>query len=111
MAHIRLQLMEVLVCHDQANPELAKLRDHVGYRERREGLELVGVNEEGAALGLRQLRPAEGGETNRGHEEGTQEVRAVLAKLTYPEIDDQDLSLVHDLSDMKVNRRLDEEPT
>src|SRR3546814_4797548 len=68
-------LIEVLVGHRDPHPVLPELREHAGHRERGELLELVDVQEEGAALFRRRIRPAEAGEPHRRHQEPAEQDR------------------------------------
>src|SRR5690348_7457894 len=96
--------MKMLMGHDKANAKLAKLGHHVRDRECGEILEFVDVDEERPPVGERCIGPAESREADGRDEQSAEKVGAVVTDLSFPEIDDKDLPLVHSLADMEVDR-------
>lgn len=100
--------MEVLIGQREADAEFAQFRDGAGKGERREALKLVNVDEEGAACREREFRPREGSERERGHEQAAEEVCTVFPEFALPEIDQEDLALVHHSPEADIDFRLDQ---
>ena len=95
MDDIRVELLEMLVCEHKPNPVFPELRNHAGDAQGREGLELVHIEEEGETLFFRYIGPAESREPDSRYEQAAEKCRAVVTDLAARQIDDDDLSLVH----------------
>src|ERR1700688_2608764 len=101
MLDFRLELVKMLVRQDQPDAVLSQLGDHVRHAERREILELVDVEKEISAIALGHVCAAEGGKADRGHQEATEQGRAVLANLSASKIDQEHLAAVHHSTEME----------
>src|ERR1051326_5520346 len=102
MAHVLLELVQVLMGDGKADPVLAKFREHICHSEGSEVLELVDVDEEVSPLGRRYIGPAECCQAEGRDEEAAQERRTVLANPPLGQVDQEHLPLCHDLSDVEV---------
>lgn len=101
---LAVKLAQVLMGKRQADAVLTELGQHRRQGERGEDLELVQVDEEGASLLLRQFGTGETGQRERRDQERAQERGRPFAHAALGEIDQEDLSLVHDLPRVKGAR-------
>lgn len=102
-AYLRWELGEVLVRKHEPHSVFLQFRDHTGDRERRHGLELVDIQEEGLPLLLGRLGAGERGKRERRHEKRSQEGRAVFPEFAFGEVHEEDLPFVHDLPEGEVD--------
>ena len=91
------QLAEVLVRQRQGQRIVARLRQDAGEAGTGVILELVGVEVEGSALGLRRVGAREGGLGELADQKGAEQMRVALAERALAHVDDEDATLVHDL--------------
>src|SRR5690606_9413680 len=101
-SYLLRHLGDVLVSQCQVEPVLARLGENLDEARGGEVLELVDVEEEVAPLGFRKVSTVHGGQLQPGNQHGAQERRVVLTQLALRDVDQQDLSPVHNPLD--VNR-------
>lgn len=91
-----VELAEVLVGEHHPDAVFAQLGEHGEEGEGGEGLEFVEVAVEGPSVGLRKVRPAEGGEVDAGQQQRAEEGRGVFADAPLGEVHEQNPAFVHD---------------
>ena len=80
---------------------LSRFGEDIGKGEGDEAMNFVHIEIERLSFFFRKIRPAQGGQLNLGHNQSAEQRAVVFSDLTFSEIDNQNLALIHGLPEIK----------
>ena len=103
---LEIELAQVLMGQNHADPVFAQLREHIGQTQRRKRLKFIKIDVEITAVCLGHVGAAQARKPDAGDQERAQQRRHVLADFALGQVHKEDSALVHELTRIKGATRL-----